>query len=324
MSVLSLPAKYQAVLGSIFLVACAKSSLLSKYGIDCVLSAIVKYLYNVNEDCIKIPYGDSVKVVRPVLFQVIGDNLRLHDMLGYTTSFSANYPCRFCKARKEVVGCQLKEDSNILRNKENFYADSAIESLSLTGIKRVSVLNEVNGYHMTDNHAPDMMHDFLEGILPLEIKLTVRSLIDQGCFTLKKLNNRISSFSYGQVDKKNKPSSISPSAINNPGGPSGQKAAQMMCLAKYFPLIIGDLVEEGSDVWELFLLLLDIFKVVMARSISISATYSLKHLIHDHHALFLQVYPERHLTPKQHFILHYPRSGNKVSWATSSVLKHEI
>ena len=309
MSVPSLPAKYQAVLGSIMLVACAKSSILSKYGIDCVLSAIVKDLNKLQDDCIKVTYRGSVKHVKPVLFQVTGDNLGLHDMLGFTASFSANFPCRFCKAPKEVIRCQLVEDMSILRNKENFDADSAIGNISLTGIKRVSVLNEVNGYHVTDNHAPDVMHDLLEGVLPLEMKLTVRSLIDQGCFTLDELNSRISSFGYGQVDKKNKPSSISQSAINNPGGPSGQKAAQMMCLAKYLPLIIGDLVEEGSDVWEVFLMLLhvDIYKVVMARSISISATYSLKHFIHDHHSLFLQVYPDRHFTPKQHFILHYPR-----------------
>ncbi|XP_022111534.1 uncharacterized protein LOC110990748 isoform X2 [Acanthaster planci] len=239
--------------------------------------------------------------------EVVGDNLGLHEVLGYVCSFSANYPCRFCKASKEVIARQQVEDAHLLRSQENYEDDASKEDPSATGIKRVPVLNELIGYHVTENLAPDVMHDLLEGVFPLEIKLTVKSLISQGCFTLDELNNRINSFSYGFCDKKNKPSPISLSALSNPGGPSGQKASQMACLAMYLPLIIGDKVQENDDVWEVYLLLLDIYKIVMARSISRSATYFLKHLIHDHHELFRQVH-QRNLTPKQHFMLHYPRA----------------
>lgn len=126
--------------------------------------------------------------------------------------------------------------------------------------------------------------------MAFEIKLTINALIEDGLITLQELNNRISLFNYGFVDKKNRPSPIQPSALRNPQGPSGQKAAQVKCLAFYLPLIVADLVEETSDYWELFLLLLDLYKIVIAPSISAQGTYFLKALIHDHHQLFLQLY----------------------------------
>ena len=151
-----------------------------------------------------------------------------------------------------------------------------------------------------ENYVTDIMHDFLEGIMPLEIKLTLGVLIEEGCFTLQEVNNRISSFSYGFADKTNIPSIIQLSALTNPSGPSGQRAAQTKCLALYLPLIVGDLIDEGSDVWEMFLLLLDIYKIVVAPRISHASTYILKALITDHHRLFLSIFEDRHLIPK-HF-----------------------
>lgn len=54
--------------------------------------------------------------------------------------------------------------------------------------------------------------------------------------------------------------------------------------------------------------MIDTFKIIMGPSLSLSATYVLKSLIRDHHQLFLQLFPDRNLTPKQHFLTHYPRS----------------
>ncbi|PIK56889.1 putative zinc finger CCHC domain-containing protein 3-like [Apostichopus japonicus] len=125
------------------------------------------------------------------------------------------------------------------------------------------------------------MHDFLEGVIPFEIKLIVNAFIEQGLFTIEEFNNRLSSFNYGYADE------ILLAALKNPHGSSGQKAAQVKCLAVYLPFIIAYLIEETSDHWELFLLLLDIYTIVTAPSITIAGTYYLKALIRDHHKLFL-------------------------------------
>ena len=57
------------------------------------------------------------------------------------------------------------------------------------------------------------MHDLLEGICSLEVHLVLAALIQDGYFTLDLLNSRITSFDYGIVDSKNKPSVISASKL---------------------------------------------------------------------------------------------------------------
>ncbi len=53
------------------------------------------------------------------------------------------------------------------------------------------------------------MHDQLEGVLPLEIKMLVRKVVQEyRLITLDGLNERIANFNYGPVDQKNKPSPL--------------------------------------------------------------------------------------------------------------------
>lgn len=61
----------------------------------------------------------------------------------------------------------------------------------------------------------DIMHVLLEGLVPYETKLMLKKLIDESrCFTLKVLNQRIESFDYGYMNKKNKPTVITRETIN--------------------------------------------------------------------------------------------------------------
>ncbi|XP_071786527.1 uncharacterized protein [Asterias amurensis] len=306
-SLVCLPAKFQSSLNNILLAACSERSVVAEYGIDKVLSVMVNDFKEMEREGIQIACDSYTGIVRPILFQVIGDNLGLHELLGFVGSFSANYACRFCKAPKDVLHVQVVEDLSLLRDKQNFDEDLVMNDVSKTGVKRNSELNQLESFHVCQNYTPDVMHDFLEGIIPLEFNLVIGLLIQEGCFSLQELNDRISSFSYGFVDKKNKPSPIKPSALMNPSSPSGQKAAQMSCLARYFPLIIGDLVDDSCDVWELFLMLMDIYKIVMSPYISRAGIHMLRALIRDHHQLFLELFEDRHLIPKQHFLVHYPR-----------------
>ncbi|KAJ8044396.1 hypothetical protein HOLleu_07132 [Holothuria leucospilota] len=178
--------------------------------------------------------------VYPMLFQFVGDNLALNPLLGFAGSFSANYYCRFCKSHKTVSQTAIDEDEPLLRTKENFEKDLQTSNLSETGVSHNSILNHLSNYHIIDNKAVDIMHDLFEGVIPKEIKLILGTLIAQGCFTLDDINNRIASFDYGFIDKKNRPSPILSSALNNPSGASGQKAAQMMTLFFNIPLMLGD------------------------------------------------------------------------------------
>ncbi|XP_071855580.1 uncharacterized protein [Apostichopus japonicus] len=314
MSVISLPRKYQSKLENILLVAVAKSAFVSKYGINAILNPIIHDLehFYTNGLQINVP-GEFVGQIRPRLFQAVGDNLSLNTTLGFASSFSANYFCRFCKVHKNHTHRQVVENEDLLRTQENIEDDIQRRNVSETGLNRSSTLNDLSYFHVAYNASPDIMHDFLEGIVPIELKLILHEfIIMQNYFTLNDLNARIQAFSYGFTEQSNKPSPILASHLVKPFGASGQNASQMHCLAVYIPIMIGDKVPRDSQFWELYLLLLEIYKLVSAPSISIDGTFYLKSKIKEHHELFLRLFPEHHLIPKHHHLVHYPRSIRKL------------
>ena len=80
----------------------------------------------------------------------------------------------------------------------------------------------------------------------------------------------------------------------------------MWCLVRYLPLIIGDKVPEGHEYFEVILLLLECMDFIFSTEITTEETYFSKQLIKDHHEHFLEIFPERSLKPKHHFMTHYP------------------
>jgi hypothetical protein len=94
--------------------------------------------------------------------------------------------------------------------------------------------------------------------------------------------------------------------IQNPDSASGQTAAQMWCLIRYLPLVIGDLVPEGNKHLELILLLIECIDFIFSREVTIEESFFIEHLIKDPNNHFLELYPDCHLKPKLHFMIHYP------------------
>ena len=83
-------------------------------------------------------------------------------------------------------------------------------------------------------------------------------------------------------------------------------ATQMWCLARLLPLMIGEYIEEGDPHWENFLLVLSITAYCLAPLISTDWPAYLRMIINDHHTAFKQLYPSFYLTPKMHYMVHYP------------------
>ena len=85
-------------------------------------------------------------------------------------------------------------------------------------------------------------------------------------------------------------------------------AAQMWTFAILLPLIIGDLVPEEEPHWECFLLLLQIVKhCTSSRVTSTAASAIIAALIDQHHQNFKKCYSSTALTPKMHYMVHFPQ-----------------
>lgn len=97
-------------------------------------------------------------------------------------------------------------------------------SASVYGIKACSALNRSRYYHVVDGLPSDVMHDVLEGVLPLQFKLMLRKFIlEDKMFTLNELNKRVHIFAFGANDACSKPSLLKPLNGDNPIRQSGIK-----------------------------------------------------------------------------------------------------
>lgn len=72
------------------------------------------------------------------------------------------------------------------------------------GVKRECVLHEsLQNFNPVTGFPPDVLHDLLEGIVPFEISLSIKKMIQ-----LKYLNPKIRSFPYQHTDKVDRPQPI--------------------------------------------------------------------------------------------------------------------
>ena len=80
----------------------------------------------------------------------------------------------------------------------------------------------------------------------------------------------------------------------------------MWCLGRFLPLLIGDLVEEENPYWENYLAHADIVDEVFAPVTSVDRTEYTAMMIEDFLHDFKELYPNRPLTPKMHYLVHLP------------------
>ena len=64
-------------------------------------------------------------------------------------------------------------------------------------------------FHPVTGFPPDILHDFFEGVIPVELSLCLKNFISKGYITLDRLNSLINSFPYKYSDRVNKPKAIS-------------------------------------------------------------------------------------------------------------------
>lgn len=88
-------------------------------------------------------------------------------------------------------------------------------------------------------------------------------------------------------------------------------AAQWWCLGRLFPLMMGHKIPLNEVHWENFLTLLTILDYLMAPVISLDDVAYLRFLIEQHHVGFKELYPSCSITPKFHFLVHYPEFISK-------------
>jgi hypothetical protein len=331
MMVQNFPAEYQSQLSSIFLVALWYAADVKSYGYDKIFEPIVNSLQKLESDeGVEIRLGNKEVTVRACLVFISADNLGYNSLFGFCESFAATKFCRFCECNREEANSLFAESQLKLRSRDSYNtAVSRVGSASydqqMTGIKRGCLLNNLQYWHVTENFAVDVMHDILEGIAGFELALILNGIAaDKECqLSLEKLNSAITCFNYSLADRNSRPPTLSSlNAIR-------MSASEMWCFLRNLPLLIGSLIPREQGHWNLLKLLLDIADIVFAPVVSDNLGSFLSHLIAEHHSYFKELFPDRQLLPKHHFLVHYARSLKMIGppvryWCMRFEARHQV
>lgn len=270
---------------------------------------VINELKDLQDNGILVHTANGNQRVHFCLCLLLADNLGFHSITGFTESFNANYYCRFCKEHKLVMRTQVRENVLLLRNRENYEADIFINDVSLTGIKDRCVWNGLPTYHVVTNLVADLMHDILEGVCHSDFCALLEEMIFvKKYFTLETLNDRIQNFDYS-FDIGDKPSVIMFDNIR--GQKLKMSASEMLFFVRHFGLMIGDLVPEVEEVWQLYIRLVQILDIITAPFTDKNLATYLATLIAEHHELYCKLFSKT-LKPKYHIMIHYPRIMNLI------------
>ena len=140
------------------------------------------------------------------------------------------------------------------------------------------------------------MHDLFEGVVATELQLFLTHCVESRFFPIALLNSRMTRYDFPH----NRPSPIEST------GRIRQSASQMMTLIIELPIIVGDKVPLDDKRWKSLLLLIKICKIALAPTCSKDMICYLRGLIEEKLALFKLLYPDVNITPKMHYMLHYP------------------
>ena len=157
----------------------------------------------------------------------------------------------------------------------------------------------------TDLGGPfDAAHDFLEGVIPYILSELVKNFFESSYFSLVDFYDVIENFDYARVDKNDVPQ---PFSINTGLNNFQVKltAAECWVFIRLFPLMFGHLVAQGDEYWDILLILLDYFELLMSFEFHPGTTYTMDNILEHLYKKISDKLLELRSKPKFHFALHY-------------------
>ncbi|KAL2078046.1 hypothetical protein ACEWY4_025731 [Coilia grayii] len=307
-SLANLPIKYRSALHTIQLAMLCNSKDVQRFGYDKVFAPLLNDLKILEQDGVYIEnLGDSIK---GTVFSVVADNLAAHGLGGFNQSFRSVYSCRFCLYSRADVqtldatidACQMRStDQHDALTQEIQENENAGETY---GVKGTCVFSDQLSYfHTITGFPPDILHDLLEGVVPVELALCLQGMISLNYFTLQDLNKAIKSFPYQHSDKVDRPHPI-PSFSSR--GTIGGNGHENHALLRLLPILIGHNIPEGDMFWEILMALKDVVDLAVSHKFTEETLQYMSCKISEHRQILQEVFPNLMLRPKHHFLEHYP------------------
>lgn len=201
------------------------------------------------------------------------------------------------------------EESFVLRTTEvhKYHVDCVKndkQSAVLYGVNGNCTFDALPYFDVTKCFPPDVMHDLLEGVLPLVMKLVICKAHNQKHITISELNDELKNVNIGKNDRRNKPVPLTEKLLGH--SKIVGSASQKWCLFRLLPFLMAQHIPSDSPYWHVFLLCSEIVDIVMATKVRKDELAHLKLLIQEFLDKTTEVFGNV-LTPKCHYLIHYPR-----------------
>ncbi|XP_034231512.1 uncharacterized protein LOC117639746 [Thrips palmi] len=299
-----LPPKFRSLVDNIFVVLLFKSHDRELYSNDSVFRKVIDELEDLQTNGVTVSVNGISHLVYFRLGLVIGDNKGVNSMFDFVSCFTANHSCRLCKIHRDALHFAGKEDSSLLRNKENYAVDVLTNDSSLTGVSRNSVWNSLTDFHVTENLSLDIMHDLFQGVCHYDMGHIIRYFIRKGYFTLDELNFHIATHDFGCLKGENRPTSIREENLKELH--FKMTASEMLCFVRNFSVMMGHLVPKNDPVWYFYTLLRQILDIVLCPYVTPHLCDLLESVVDEHNHLYYVLFKDT-LKPKHHNLVHMPR-----------------
>lgn len=301
------PPHLRAKLENIFLSCLCYAKHLKMFGNEKIFCKTIEDLNFLSREGLVVNIDGCEKKIYFECVLILGDNLGLNCICGFSQSFTATRYCRICTAPNEKCQTMLTEYESLVRTKESYDNDLSKKDFAATGIREPCVFNKLDNFHIAENMSVDFTHDFCEGIAVYSISKILDTLIKKKKLKLDMINNRIQSFAFNDTEKPNKPRPLYLTAAKKGGTKLKikQSASEMLCLTRYLGLIIGDLIPVNDEYWKLYICLRKIVGLLTCFELNRADLYELHDLLLKHNSLYLKLFGK--LKPKMHIWLHYVR-----------------
>ena len=313
----TIPPQQRSELRSIFLWGLFYHSHVKKYGYEKILEPLVEDIKSLQEDniCLVSKDGSPLKF-RSQLHLFTADNLSAHDLMGMQTNFNSGKFSRYCMADYDNINMLSDYTLCTLRTPEHHEQHLALLSSGTPqqqvrrdyGVVGRCVFSEIPNTDVLQLFPPDVMHDFMEGVVPVVTCVALADIIAKSNLNIQLLNNLLTNFKYGQCDNRNRyGAELTMTHIRSLSIPG--TASEKLCLLRLLPIILSSILSsqimENLEGVRLLHVCQDISDIVMAFVIDTVWLARLHSLIIDLHDIVNTLNPLA-VKPKFHFLVHYP------------------
>ena len=267
-------------------------------GYDLLFKPLINELKLLNNGIsIILKNGNNFNYKAYMLF-ISSDNLSANDIGGFRLSFNSGNFCRFCLIHYDNFRDELKSTSLKIRSISEYSQHLSENSF---GIRAKCSLLDVPNFNITTSLPPDIMHDLLEGVIPLTVYKVLKSLYNDKIITISSLNYNLKNLEF--PTSCNIPVVFENTFFSKKGKIIGT-ASQKLELFYILPMLVNiDL--NNNKAWQIYLMLRECWDYIYSNKIKTIDLKYLEEIIESYLMNYANYFGKESLIPKHHFMLHY-------------------